>query len=43
MNARKDGSVVFACKTKEQKEKLEQEIRKKGAVTVRDIPRMNPH
>jgi hypothetical protein len=33
---------VLACKSKEQKEKLEQELRKREGVTVRDIPRMNP-
>jgi hypothetical protein len=42
MSTRKDGSVVLACKSKEQKEKLEQELRKREGVTVRDIPRMNP-
>jgi hypothetical protein len=42
MSTRKDGSVGLACKTKEQKEKLEQELRKKEGVAVRDIPRMNP-
>ncbi|KAH0819444.1 hypothetical protein GEV33_003347 [Tenebrio molitor] len=38
MSTRKDGSVVLACKSKEQKEKLEQELRKREGVTVRDIP-----
>jgi hypothetical protein len=42
MSTRKDGSVVLACKTKEKKEKLEQELRNKEGVTVRDIPRINP-
>jgi hypothetical protein len=41
MSTRKDGYVALACNTKALKEKLEQELRKKEGVTVRDIPRMN--